>query len=481
MVYRKSEAGLGQHLKVCAMSAMACITGQSITDAERFPSLADQGAIGLDTETSDRDLKTRGPGPHRDGFIAGIAVGTEAGYRNYFAIAHEAGPNLPKAAVFSWLNHELQSNVPKIGANLLYDLAFLSAAGVKVTGPFYDVQLAEPLLDETRLSYSLETLAQHYLGKGKVEHHLETWIAGHCGKKNPKANIWRAPDIVAPYAVGDVDLALRIFAKQEVELKNKGRLWELFLMESKLMPMLLGMRQRGIRIDLNRAEQLYNELTTKQEEASAAIKHMTGIDIAPWNARSLAKIFDHLGLKFPRTPKTDAPSFTKAWLEHHPHPITNLIRRARHLDKLRETFIKGFILEGHTNGRIYTQFNQLRSDSYGTVSGRLSSSTPNLQQIPVRSPEGKMIRSIFVPDEGQRLFKNDYSQIEYRLIVNDAAQLNLPGAQIAADQYNCDESADFHQIVADMTGLTRDAAKTVNFGLAYGEGVAQAVRIAWSE
>ncbi len=364
--------------------------------------------------------------------------------------------------------------VPKIGANLIYDLAFLSAAGVKVAGPFYDVQIAEPLLDETRLSYSLETLAQHYLGEGKVQDQLETLIVERFGKKNPKANIWRAPsDIVAPYAVGDVDLPLRIFAKQEVELKKKGRLWELFLMELKLMPMLLAMRERGIRVDLNRAEQLYRELTTKQDEAAAAIKQMTGIEIEPWNARSLAKIFDHLGLEFPRTPKTDAPSFTKAWLEHHPHPITNLIRRVRHLDKLRETFIKGFILQGHTNGRIYTQFNQLRSDSYGTVSGRLSSSTPNLQQIPVRSAEGKMIRSIFVPDEDQRLFKNDYSQIEYRLIVNDAAQLNLPGAQAAADQYNNDESADFHQIVADMTGLTRDAAKTVNFGLAYGEGVAK--------
>lgn len=443
-------------------------------DVEHFPSLAGQGAIAIDCETFDPDLTKRGPGPHRDGYIAGIAVGTEAGYRNYFPIAHEAGPNLPRGTVLAWLSRELQSDVPKIGANLIYDLAFLAAVGVKATGPFFDVQIAEPLLDETRLSYSLETLAQHYLGEGKVEDQLEAWIVQHFGKKNPKANIWRAPSsIVAPYAIGDIDLPLRIFAKQEVELKKKGRLWDVFLMESKLMPMLLAMRQRGVRVDLDRAEQLYKELTTKQDEASAAIKAMTGIKIAPWNARSLAGIFDHLGLEFPRTPKTDAPSFTKAWLEHHPHPVTNLIRRVRHLDKLRETFLKGFILEGHTNGRIYTQFNQLRSDSHGTVSGRLSSSTPNLQQIPVRSAEGKLIRSIFIPDEGQCLYKSDYSQIEYRLIVNDAAQLNLPGAQPAADKYNSDENADFHRIVADMTGLTRDAAKTVNFGLAYGEGVSK--------
>jgi DNA polymerase I-like protein with 3'-5' exonuclease and polymerase domains len=441
---------------------------------ERYVSLAGQGAISIDCETFDPDLKKRGPGPHRDGFIAGVAVGTEAGYRSYFPIAHEAGPNLPKAAVLSWLSQQLQLCVPKVGANLIYDLAFLSAAGVKFTGPFYDVQIAEPLLDETRLSYSLDTLARHYLGESKVQDELTRWIVEHFGRKNPKSNIWRAPpDIVARYAIGDVDLPLRIFAKQEVELKKNGRLWNLFLMEAKLIPMLLAMRQRGMRVDLDGAEQLYRELTNKQDDASGAIRAMTGIEIAPWNARSLAGIFDHLGLEYPRTLKISAPSFTKAWLEHHPHPVTNLIRRVRHLDKLRETFVKGCILEGHTNGRIFTQFNQLRSDDYGTVSGRLSSSMPNLQQIPARSAEGKLIRAIFIPDEGKRLFKADYSQIEYRLIVNDAAQLSLPGAQAAADQYNSDDDADFHQIVADMTGLTRDAAKTVNFGLAYGEGAAK--------
>jgi DNA polymerase I len=115
-------------------------------------------------------------------------------------------------------------------------------------------------------------------------------------------------------------------------------------------------------------------------------------------------VFDHLGLQYPRTPKSNAPSFTKALLEHHPHPVTDLIRKVRHLDKLRETFIKG-ILEKHIDGRIYTQFHQLRTDSRGTVSGRMSSSQPNLQQIPIRSEEGKLIRSLFIPEEDQRWYK----------------------------------------------------------------------------
>jgi DNA polymerase I-like protein with 3'-5' exonuclease and polymerase domains len=345
----------------------------------------------------------------------------------------------------------------------------LSAAGVEVRGPFYDVQIAEPLLDENRLTYSLDSLAQKYFGEHKVEQTLSDWMTQAFGKKDKNA-IWKMPShIVAPYAIGDVDLPLRIFARQKIELKKRGRLWELFLLESRLIPMLLAMRQRGVRVDLDQAEQLYKKLTKQQAETVAAIKHQSGIEIAPWNARSLANVFDHLGLQYRRTEKTKAPSFTKAWLEHHQHPIADLIRKVRHLDKLRETFVNG-ILERHINGRIYTQFHQLRSDSNGTVPGRMSSSLPNLQQIPVRSEEGRRIRSIFIPEGGQRWFQNDWSQVEYRLIAHDAVSLNLPGAQAVVDKYRTDESADFHQIVADMTGLDRNAAKAVNFGLAYGEG-----------
>ena len=102
------------------MSAIVRSTGQSTIDAERFPSLAGQGAIGIDCETFDPDLKTRGPGPHRAGYIAGIAIGTEAGYRSYFPIANETGPNLPRGTVLGRLNRELQSNIPKIDDNLIY-------------------------------------------------------------------------------------------------------------------------------------------------------------------------------------------------------------------------------------------------------------------------------------------------------------------------------------------------------------------------
>ena len=205
-------------------------------NAECFPSLAGMGAIAVDVETIDPQLKEHGPGAHRGGYIAGIAIGTEAGYREYYPVAHEAGQNLPREAVFRWLRRELKRDVPKIGANLIYDLAFLAAAGVPVQGPLYDVQIAEPLLDENRRTYSLKSLAQKYLGEHKVEQTLSDWMTREFGKKDKNA-IWKAPShIVAPYAIGDVDLPLRIFAKQQIELKKEGRLWDLFVLEIKADP-----------------------------------------------------------------------------------------------------------------------------------------------------------------------------------------------------------------------------------------------------
>jgi hypothetical protein len=204
-----------------------------------FPSLRGQGMVSVDCETYDPGLKERGPSWHRDGYIAGVAIGTEAGHRGYYPIAHQGGGNLDKAKVLAWLKAELSDpKVGKVFANAIYDLGFLAAAGVEVRGPLYDIQLAEPLIDETRTSYSLEALAQHYFGEGKLDDELGGWITSNlrddAGRKfnsrNYKGAIWRAPaEIVAPYAIGDIDLPLRIFALQQKELERLD-LWGLFEM-----------------------------------------------------------------------------------------------------------------------------------------------------------------------------------------------------------------------------------------------------------
>jgi DNA polymerase I-like protein with 3'-5' exonuclease and polymerase domains len=446
-----------------------------------FPSLAGQGMVSIDVETYDPGLKDEGPGWHKDGFIAGVAVGTEAGHRAYYPLAHEGGGNLDKDKVLRWLRAELADpRVPKVFANAIYDLGFLAAAGVAVKGPIYDIQIAEPLIDETRASYSLEALAQHYFEEGKVDDALGGWITGHLrdragrkfNPKNWKGAIWRAPvEIVGPYAVGDIDLPLRIFARQKAELERLD-LWSLFEMEISLIPMLLAMRQRGVAVDIPAAEGLYQEMGRRQDALYAQIRDAAGVEFAPWNAGDLGRVFDALGIAYERTSIAGRPSITKEFLEHHEHPMARNLRELRKLDKLRETFIKGAIINGAYKGRIYCSFNQLRSDGFGTVSGRFSSSKPNLQQIPARGDDGQAIRRCFVPDDGMMWACFDWNQIEYRLIVNDAAHFGFRGADEVVEIFNTNSKADYHQVVADMTGLPRDQAKTINFGIAYGKGAA---------
>jgi DNA polymerase I-like protein with 3'-5' exonuclease and polymerase domains len=443
---------------------------------EQFPDLRGQGMIAIDCETCDPDLLTRGSGAWRDGFIAGVAIGTEAGFRGYFPIAHEAGANLPREKVLAWLSGQLRGDVPKVGAHLAYDLGFLQAAGVEVNGLLYDVQNAEPLLDDNRPSYKLEALAQAYLEEGKKEEQLVEFLNSHFGKKDAKSLIWRAPgDVVAPYAIGDVDLPLRIFALQKPKLEKQG-LWDLFILESKLIPMLVAMHRRGVRVDLDKAERLRTQMRKEKASVLGKIRDMTGLDVRPSAANDIAKVFDKLGLEYPRTTKTSMPSFRREFLEHHDHPVAGLLRRARWLEKMDSTFLSGCIIDGAVNGRVHTQFNQQKSDEGGAISGRFSSSRPNLQFIPIRSEEGKVLRTMFLPDEGQDWFRFDYSQIEYRLIAHDAAKLNLPGAQQVIDAYRSDPDTDFHRVVAGMVwgeaqaDKMRDRAKTINFGLAYGEG-----------
>jgi DNA polymerase I-like protein with 3'-5' exonuclease and polymerase domains len=429
----------------------------------QFPSLKSAKIISIDCETFDPDLLTQGPGYHRGGFIAGVAIATDT-FAGYYPIAHQGGDNLDKKKVLAWLKQELKSSTPKLFTNGAYDLGFLKKAGVLVNGPIYDIQIAEPLLDEGRRSYSLEALASDYLGRGKQSEAMNEWITTHFGR-NIGSNIWRAPGkIVAPYAIDDAKLPLRIFAKQRKALVQQN-LWDLFLMESSLIPMLVDMRLRGVRVDLFAAEALYIKMTKQQKKLSRTIG-----DIPPWNAREVAKLFDKEGVDYPRTPKTNAPSFTKDWLAACPHPIAKTMHTIRQIDKLRETFVKGVVLDSNYKGRIHCSFNQLRSDESGTVSGRFSSSHPNLQQIPVRSKEGAILRTLFLPDEGQLFGATDFSQIEFRLIAATAADEKIYGAGKFVTAYNNDVNTDFHAVVAEMTGLPRIMAKTITFACAYGAG-----------
>lgn len=438
---------------------------------QNFPDLSSAKRIAIDVETHDPNLESMGPGCYRgECELVGVSIGTDDGWRGYYPIAHADSSNFDKQAVLSWLKTELgRSNQEKVGANLYYDLDVLGCEGVPVAGIKRDVQIAEPLLDENLYEYNLESLAQRYLGEGKVEDAMVRWAraAFGCPENKVKRYMKEIPaSLAGPYAEGDVDLPLRILDLQERRLEQQG-LTALFDLESRLIDPLLRMRQTGAPIDATRAQQVSDVLNSRYK---AAIDRMGG---AYHNDKTyMQKVFDREGVDYPRTGKGNA-SFRKQWLEHTDHWLCKAVVEARKYEKMRGTFLEGYLGKHNVNGRIHCQFHQLRGDQYGTVSGRFSSSNPNLQNIPSRDPElGPLIRSLFIPEAGKRWWKRDWSQIEYRLIVHFAAARAYEGAREAMQRYIDDKSTDFHQVVADIVGLKRNEAKHINFGIAYGQGAA---------
>lgn len=441
-----------------------------------FPNLSAAKEIAIDIETYDPELKEKGPGVRRTGYIVGLAVGvTEKQW--YFPFAHDGGDNLSKEEVFRWAKTELcRPNQPKIGANIIYDLDYLYHAGIEVEGPFHDIQIAEPLIDENRASYSLNALSLDYCGEGKTDDEMIKWIEEHVpgGKHNPHAHIWRTPgNLCAKYAKGDVRLPLEIFAKQKKLLQKDG-LENVFQLETALIPLLLFMRQKGVRIDVEAAEQLKKTSERKIKKHKKSLKGHVGFDVEVWASSSLEQAFAEVGLAhlIPRTAKS--ASFQKTWLERHAHhhPMIDDIIEIRRLDKFVGTFIQGSILDMLIGDRIHTQFHQLRSERYGTVSGRFSSSQPNLQFIPARDEElGPLCRGLFIPEGPEWLWgKFDYSQIEPRLLLhyaNDKIALDLK------QRYRDDPRLDCYEAMRSYCGdLIRQDIKTIFLGMSYGLGKA---------
>ena len=436
-----------------------------------LPDLSSSKVISLDVETHDPNLMTQGPGGVRhDGKLVGISVATDTGYVGYFPIAHEGGDNLDSGAVLRWARATLGGEQDKVGANLLYDLEWLRQAGVQVNGRLRDIQVAEPLLDEEKDGgYSLNNLAKFYLNQEKDEEALRA--AAKSFGVDPKGGLWKLPArYVGPYAEADARLPLEIWALQEIQLKEQG-LWDIFELESRLLNVILDMRFKGVRIDTDRAEQLNDECLSREAALLTKLRDDCGIVIEPWSADELSKAFDKLGIWYPRTQRGN-PSFTSDWLNNHDHEFAKGIAEWRKVNKMRRDFIEGICLKQQYNGRIHAQFHALRKDSDGTRTGRFSSSTPNLQQIPARDEYwGPLIRGLFLPDEGQQWACLDYSQQEPRVLVHYANRLGLKGAADAVAQYTEDADTDFHQVVADMAGITRKHAKTINLGMFYGMGI----------
>ena len=437
----------------------------------KFSELEKSTIIAIDTETHDPNLKSLGPGGFRkDGKLVGISIATDSGYNEYFPIAHEGGGNLNNDQVVDFIDKLLKLKKKLVFANALYDMEWLNSHDSRLAftkhHSIYDIQAIEHLLDENKLKYSLESLSQYYLKKSKYEAELEQAIQFNFGKKaKVKENLWKLhANSVREYAKEDALLTLQIFQKQLPRIKTED-VEDIVNFEMRLIPCLFEIRKRGVRIDLKKAEKLYYDLEKKQLMLQDQLNKAGGHGVNIWANASLKQAYDKNQIKYNFTEKGTA-SFTQDWLEQQNDGISKTILDIRKLDKIRNTFIKNMILDKAIGGRIHCQFN-----SMGTVTGRFSSSNPNLQQVPARDPElGPLIRSLFIPEENQDWYCADYSQQEPRVLVHYAVIKNMESAKKVQEEFLNNDQTDFHDMVAKMASIERKQAKTINLGLFYGMG-----------
>lgn len=453
------------------------------TPPRDLPNLMDVKVLGIDTETKDPNLLTHGPGWARgDGHIVGVSLSTADGFSWYLPIRHTIQPefNLDPETVLRYLKDLMKQPMPKVGANLIYDVGWLRQEGIETRGKLYDVLYAEAIIYDTAKSYSLNSTAERWLGETKDEEELYKWAAkaygGKIGRKQA-SNIWRCPpSLVGKYAEVDAELPLKILEKQWPVL-NDLNLMPIFNLECDLIPVLLGMRFRGLPVDIEKAETAREYLLEKETRAQEELNTVAGFEVGVYTNDDIQRFFDAKKLSYPRTPQ-GSPSFTKDWLAANNHPAAGLINEVRKYNKARGTFIENAILDKQVNGKIYPSFHPLRGESGGAVSGRYSSSNPNAQQIPARDKElGPLIRGIFIPEAGYTAWiKQDLSQIEYRCFAHYSGDFKL------INSYK-DPKTDYHEVVAGFLGnmIPRKTVKNFNFMSLYGGGKSKVITMLKAE
>lgn len=480
-----------------------------------LPEWSDYARIALDIETRDSDLTTLGPGVRRSGgFITGIAFAcddrTNHGPAFYLPIAHAGGGNYDNpAAVLAYFRHQAKHFRGEIvGANLQYDLDWLAEAGIEFQPRFFrDVQVSGPLLDVPDISgvpnlMSLNEQAKRAGLPGKDDSELAAWAAEH--GLDLKKDMWKAPAArVAKYAVQDVRLPLQLLRRHERDIDDQ-ELWRVYDLESRLLPVLVKMRRRGVRVDLSKLETIQERAQELEVRAMRQVSALSGVQVTCEDTNrsaALARCFENVGQSVPFTVAKDPkPSIKAAWLAGLGTDLAKAILDARKWNKVRTTFCKS-IREHTVNGRIHCTFNQLRQEretgeTKGAAFGRLSSSDPNLQQQPARDPEiGPLWRSIYLPDDGGEWACLDFSSQEPRLITHYAELVGCQGGREAAEACRRDPDWDNHSMMASMMyddfdaaalkeydadgrptkrhkrmKLLRGNAKTIFLGLCYGMG-----------
>ena len=422
--------------------------------------LSKASALTVDTETTHTDPM--------QAELVGIAISDQP-ERAWYLPVHAPGndPRLSPEAVRRELGGLLgDPALPKYGHNLKYDLTVLERTGFELQALAFDTMIAEWLLNPASKNLGLKNLAWARLGQEM------TPISDLIGSGKDQLTMDRLPvGRVGPYACADADMTARLAAVLEPELKEK-QLWALFTdVEMPLIPVLAAMERAGVRLDVAMLAHMSGDLADRLGDLEARIYELVGQRFNINSTQQLSDmLFKVLNLPTQGMRKTKSGHYSTAAgvLERlrGQHPVVDLVLEQRSLSKLKSTYVDALPrLVNPATGRLHTSYHQT-----GTVTGRLSSSDPNLQNIPIRTEIGRQVRRAFVADEGWRLISADYSQVELRVLAQVSGDEGLLSAFARGEDVHASTAAAIMGVrLGDVTSDMRRVAKAVNFGLSFGQ------------
>lgn len=433
----------------------------------KYPNLKNTKLIAIDSETKETNIKLLGPGYYRakynneDSHILCVAVATKE--KSWVFDYNEK--------TIAWLKDN--SHLSVIGANIMYDLLWFNVSDdIKFNGKYYDILINESLIDGGRSYYNLDKCAEKYLGTGKGNDEIKDYCESKGWGGDPREHLYKmyqdpyGKNLVLNYNKSDAGQTFQIFENQ-IKIIEANHLQEVYELESNLISVLFKMKQIGVKIDVKRLEETAPKIKARIDLLQEEVDKIVGFKVNVAANASMEQAFKKLNLAYPYTEK-GSPSFKSEFLENLDHPFGQKCHEIRALSKLQSTYIAGFE-KFIINGRVYTDYHQVKNGSRGAITGRLSATQPALQTIPKKG-EGKILaRSLFIPEENCLWEKQDQSQEEYRIFAHYARG---EGAEQLRYDFINDEKMDMHQWVTDFAKLkNRQTGKTLNFLSIYGGGL----------
>ena len=433
--------------------------------------LADADTIAVDTETDSLNkMQAR---------LVGISLAVAPDHGYYIPLGHREGRQLPWEQVRDALRPALTNpRQGKVGHNLKFDYVILARHGLHMTPLTFDTMLAEWLCDPASRNLGLKNLAWVRLDLAMTD------IVDLIGKGRKQISMDAVPIAqAAPYAAADVAVVLRLLPVLQADMERRGVAHLLHDLEMPLVPILAHMEMTGVAVDVAQLQRLEAELRQRLQEMEERVFQAVGHRFNLNSPQQLAQVlYGELGLNPPPgTRKTSSGRYTTAAdvlaAMRTQHPVVDWILEHRELSKLLHTYVVALREQIHPEtGRIHTTYNQT-----GTVTGRIVSQNPNLQNIPVRTALGREVRRAFVAAEGYRWLSVDYSQIELRVVAHISGDEAMIAAfQAGQDIHRATAAVIFDVAPEEVTPQQRRLAKAVNFGLIYGMtpyGLSQAVDI----